>query len=61
MTLARAEISESELGQMNVSTAWFAKNYPGAKTENLMFHAAGNPWPHDLQGALPHGTVDGLG
>jgi hypothetical protein len=37
----RAEISKSEAGQMNVSTAWFADKYTGAKAGYLMFHPAG--------------------
>jgi hypothetical protein len=37
----RAEISKSEAGQMNVSIAWFADKYHGAKAEFLMFHPAG--------------------
>ncbi len=39
--LDRAEIVKDETGQMNNACAWFANNYKGAKTKNIMIIPAG--------------------
>ena len=36
----RAEINKYEAEQMNASVAWFKRNYPGAKSRNLIVHPA---------------------
>jgi hypothetical protein len=39
--IKRTEVNKREAEQMNRSSAWFAKHYPGLKVKRIMIHPAG--------------------
>jgi replicative superfamily II helicase len=53
--ITRAEINKREAEQMNRSSAWFAKHYPGMKVKRIIVHPAGKiqsaaAFTHDVEG-----------
>jgi replicative superfamily II helicase len=53
--VTRADVNKREAEQMNRSSAWFEKHYPGLKVKRLMIHPAGKiesaaAFTHDVEG-----------